>query len=73
MRTVQDIVNKTSLTELQLLRLHAEGHVPDDVLVIFDQTIMNTAAQITALGNLTVLTERPMASGPGLLLPGAVA
>jgi len=36
-----------------LLRLHAEGHVPNDVLTIFDRAIRNTAAQITALGNLT--------------------
>jgi hypothetical protein len=68
MRTVEDIVNN-SLTELQLLRMHAEGNVPDEVLIVFDRTIMHTAAQITALGNLTVFTERPMASGPGLVLP----
>jgi hypothetical protein len=68
MRTVEDIVNN-SLTELQLLRMHAEGNVPDEVLIVFDRTIMHTAAQITALGNLTVFTERPMASGPGLSMP----
>jgi hypothetical protein len=68
MLTVQDIVNN-SLTELQLLRLHAEGNVPNEVLIIFDRTIMTTAAQITALGNLTAFVECPMASGPGLQMP----
>jgi hypothetical protein len=65
MRTVQDIVNN-NLNQLQLLRLEAEGHVATDTLDHFDKTIRDTAAQLTALGNMTVFAETPMASGPGL-------
>jgi hypothetical protein len=65
MRTVQDIVNN-NLNKLQLLRLEAEGHVPDETLTLFDETIRDTAAQLTALANMEAFAEKPMASGPGL-------
>lgn len=65
MRTVQDIVNN-NLNQLQLLRLEAEGLVPEETLRLFDKALKDTAAQLTALGNLTVFAETPMASGPGL-------
>jgi hypothetical protein len=65
MRTVQDIVNN-NLNQLQLLRLEAEGHVPEHTLTLFDQTIRDTAAELTALANMEVFAEKPMASGPGL-------
>ena len=65
MRTVQDIVNN-NLNQLQLLRLQAEGHVPDETLTLFDETIQDTAKKLTALGNMEVFAEKPMASGPGL-------
>ena len=65
MRTVQDIVN-TNLNQLQLLRIDAEGRVPDETLRHFDETIRDTAAQLEALGNVEVFAETPMASGPGL-------
>ncbi len=65
MRTVQDIVNN-NLNNLQLLRVDAEGHVPDETLQLFDEAIRDTAAQLTALGNLEVFVEKPMASGAGL-------
>jgi hypothetical protein len=65
MRTVQDIVNN-NLNQLQLLRMEAEGRVPDETLTQFDATIQDTAAQLTALGNMKVFAERTMESGPGL-------
>jgi hypothetical protein len=65
MRTVQDIVNN-SLNQLQLLRIEAEGIVPDDTLTLFDQTIRNTTAQLTALGNMDAFAEKSMASGSWL-------
>lgn len=65
MRTVQDIVNN-NLNQLQLLRLEAEGRVPAETLKHFDETIQDTARQLTALGNMTVFVEKPMESGPGL-------
>jgi hypothetical protein len=64
-RTVQDIVNN-NLNQLQLLRLEAEGHVPAETLTLFDATILDTAAQLTALGNMKVFAEKPMAAGSGL-------
>jgi hypothetical protein len=65
MRTVQDIVNN-SLNQLQLLRIEAEGIVPDDTLALFDQTIRDTTAQLTALGNMDAFAEKSMASGAWL-------
>jgi hypothetical protein len=65
MRTVQDIVNN-NLNQLQLLRLEADGCVPIDTLALFDTTIQDTAAQLTALGNMKAFAEKPMASGSGL-------
>jgi len=65
MRTVQDIVNN-GLNQLQLLRIEAEGVVPDDTLTLFDQTIRDTTAQLTALGNMDAFAEKSMASGSWL-------
>jgi hypothetical protein len=65
MRTVQDIVNN-NLNQLQLLRLEAEGRVPEETLTLFDDALMDTAARLTALGNMEVFAEKPMASGLGL-------
>ena len=65
MRTVQDIVNN-NLNQLQLLRLEAEGCVPDTALERFDATIQDTAAQLRALGDMEIFAEKPMASGSGL-------
>jgi hypothetical protein len=65
MRTVQDIVNN-NLNQLQVLRLEADGRVPDETLTLFGETIQDTAAQLTALANMEVFAEKPMVSGPGL-------
>jgi CheY-like chemotaxis protein len=65
MRTVQDIVNNC-LNQLQLLRLAAEGHVPEESLLLFDQTIQDTSAKLTALGDMEVFVENLMEIGTGL-------
>ena len=65
MRTVQDVVNN-ALNQLQLVRLEAEGHVPDASLELFDEVIHETAAQLKALGNLEAYAEKQMAAGRGL-------
>ena len=57
-RTLQDIVND-SLSQLQLLRLQAKGHVPDDTLELFNQSIQDAAAQLTALANMEAFAENP--------------
>jgi hypothetical protein len=62
MRTVQDIVNN-NLNQLQLLRLDAEGHVPEATLTLFDKALRDTAAELTTLANMEVFAEKPMASG----------
>jgi hypothetical protein len=69
MRTVQDIVNN-GLNQLQLLRVDAEGLVPEESLVLFDKTIQETSAKLKALGNLEVFVEKQMAAGSGLNVPG---
>ena len=65
MRTVQDVVNN-NLNQLQLLRMEADGHVSDATLTLFDDTIRDTAAQLTAIGDMQSFAEKPMASGVGL-------
>jgi hypothetical protein len=40
--------------------------VAEDTLRLFDATIWDTAAQLTALGNMQVFAEKPMASGSWL-------
>jgi len=70
MRTVQDIVNN-NLNQLQLLRMEADGHVSDKTLRFFDKTIRDTAAQLTALGNMEVFAEKPMEGGNFLDIDGS--
>jgi signal transduction protein with GAF and PtsI domain len=65
MRTVHDIVNNC-LNQLQLLRIAAEGHVPQESLTQFDDAIRDAAARLRALGNLEVFAELPMEIGTGL-------
>jgi signal transduction protein with GAF and PtsI domain len=68
MRTVQDIVNNC-LNQLQILRLDAEGHVPEESLALFDQAIHSAAAQLKALGDMEEFTEKRMEIGMGLDCP----
>jgi hypothetical protein len=66
MRTVQDIVNNF-LNQLQLLRLDADPNqqVESDT---FDQALRETAAQLKALGDLEMYSEKQMAMGTALRL-----
>jgi PAS domain S-box-containing protein len=65
MRTVHDIVNNC-LNQLQLLRLDAEGKVPLESLVLFDQAIKETSMKLNAMGDLQAYAETQMAIGTGL-------
>jgi hypothetical protein len=65
MRTVQDIMNNC-LNQLQVLRIEAEGHVPEESLAAFDEAIQSASAKLRALGNLEVFAEKEMAIGTGL-------
>src|SRR4029077_20437970 len=65
MRTVQDIVNNC-LNQLQLLRMDAEGHVPDESLWLFDDAISTASSKLRGLGNLEVFSEREMEIGAGV-------
>jgi signal transduction protein with GAF and PtsI domain len=65
MRTVQDVVNNC-LNQLQLLRMSAEGHVPDESLVLFDSAIQDATAKLRAMADVKTFTEKRMAIGPGL-------
>jgi SNF family Na+-dependent transporter len=65
MRTVQDIVNN-ALNQLQLIRVDAEGFVPEESLDLFDKTIQETSAKLKTLGDLKVFAEKQMAVGSGL-------
>ncbi len=65
MRTVQDIVNNC-LNQLQILRMDAEGLVPDSSLALFDEAIDTAVAKVRALANLQVFAEVPMGIGPGI-------
>lgn len=65
MRTVQDIVGNC-LTELQLLRMEAEGKVPPEALAVFDESIRTTTAKLEAIEELKTFAETQMAVGPGL-------
>jgi hypothetical protein len=65
MRTVQDTVNNL-LNNLQLVRLDAEGVLPDQTVQQLDDLIDQTAVQIRALGNLDEVKEIQMAAGTGI-------
>ena len=39
------------------------------LIVDDDAALRDTAAELTALGNMEVFAEKPMASGPGLDVP----
>ena len=65
MRTVHDIVNNC-LNQLLMLRLDAEGHVPNESLAAFDEAIRDASEKLRALGDIEVFAERNMAMGTGL-------
>ena len=65
MRTVQDVVNNC-LNQLQVLRISAEGHVPQESLHLFDEAIHDASAKLRAMADVKTFTEKRMAIGPGL-------
>jgi hypothetical protein len=65
MRSVEDIVNNC-LNQLQLLRLEAEGLVPEESLTTFDQAVRDASAKLRALAELQAFAEKQMAIGMGL-------
>lgn len=65
MRTVHDIFNNC-LNQLQLLRMDAEGRVPNESLQLFDAAIREAALRLKVLADLPAFAETPMAIGPGL-------
>lgn len=69
MRTVQDLVINC-LNQLQVLRLDAEGHVPEESLALFDDAIQQTSSKLKALGDLEAFAEKQMAIGSFLDLDG---
>lgn len=65
MRTVHDIVNNC-LNQLQLLRMEADGRVPEESLETFDQAVREASAQLRRLGELQSFAEKQMEIGMGL-------
>jgi hypothetical protein len=65
MRTVQDIVG-SCLTELQLLRTHADGRPPAEALGLFDESILVASAKLKAIEDLEAFSDKQMALGSGL-------
>src|SRR4029434_3845509 len=63
MRTVQDVVNNC-LNQLQVLRISAEGHVPQESLHLFDEAIHDASAKLRAMADVKTFTEKRMAIGP---------
>jgi PAS domain S-box-containing protein len=65
MRTVQDIVGN-ALMSLQMFRAQVEGLASQEALLLFDQTVLDTAIKLRALGDLDRVVEIQMAMGPGI-------
>jgi hypothetical protein len=72
MRTVQDIVNNC-LNQLLLLRVDADGYVPEESLTLFDDAIHETSKKLKALGDLEAFAEKQMVVGYFLDIDGAPA
>jgi PAS domain S-box-containing protein len=69
-RTVQDIVNNL-LSNLQLIHVEAESHLPPDMLTLVDRIIDQAAVKLKALGDLETVKEKEMAMGLGIDYPGS--
>ena len=65
MRTVQDIVSN-ALMSLYMFRTEVEALASDKALLLFDQTIADTAAKLKALGDLDRVVEIQMVMGTGI-------
>lgn len=65
MRSVEDIVNNC-LNQLLLLRVEAEGLVPEESLAAFDEAVREASARLKALAELQAFAEKQMEIGMGL-------
>jgi PAS domain S-box-containing protein len=65
MTTVHDIVNNF-LGNMQLVRMEADGRLPDETITLFDSLIHDTAEELRVLGNLQSVKEKEMAIGTGI-------
>jgi len=63
MKTVHDVVNSL-LRGFQLVRLHAEGQLPEEMLKLVDQMIEEASLKLGTLENLETVTENELAIGP---------
>jgi PAS domain S-box-containing protein len=70
MRTVQDIVSN-ALMSLYMFRMDVESLASSDALLLFDQTIADTAAKLKALGDLDRVVEIQMVMGAGIDIPSS--
>lgn len=61
---VQDIVSN-GLNQLELLRLDAHGHVPEECLALFDEAIAETVTNLTVLKDVQAHAEQQMFVGTG--------
>ena len=61
-RTLQDTI-ANSLNQRQLLRLNAEGLVPQESVDLFDRTVQDIARELRNIGNLQTYAERPTPFG----------
>jgi CheY-like chemotaxis protein len=63
MKTAHDIINSL-LSGFQLVRLQAEGQLPEKMLKSVDQMIEEASLKLDTLGNLETVTENEMGIGP---------
>jgi PAS domain S-box-containing protein len=68
MTTVHDIFNNF-LMNMQLIRMEAEGHLPEETLLLFERLIQENAAELRVLSDLQTVREKEMAVGTGIEYP----
>jgi hypothetical protein len=64
MRGLQDVVSNC-VTQLQLLRQDAEGHVPEESLALFDEAVAQTLTDLTVLKDVQAFADKHMFVGAG--------
>jgi PAS domain S-box-containing protein len=65
MTTVHDIVNNF-LQNMQMVRLEADGRLPDATIALFDSLIQDAARELRVLANLQTIREKDMEIGTGI-------
>jgi response regulator RpfG family c-di-GMP phosphodiesterase len=63
-KAVHDIVNSL-LNGFQLVRLQAQGQLPEEILKLVDQMIEEASLKLDTLESLETVTESEMAISPG--------